>query len=140
MTAQPAAVPDDREAIARDVLLRLQDAWNAGDGAAFGAPMAEDADFVTIRADHLKGRQAIVASHLHIFKTFYKGSRNDISLQSVRMLGDGIALVHARSVLQAPDGPLAGRHEAEISLVLTPGQSAWQIASFHITLASTSQA
>ncbi len=101
----PAPVPNDREAIARDVLRRLQDAWNAGDRAAFGAPIS-----VTIRADHLKGRQGIVASHLHIFETFYKGSRNEISLESVRMLGDGIALVHARSVLQAPDGTLACRH------------------------------
>ena len=134
---QPAPLNDDCAAIAKDVLQRLQDAWNAGDGAAFGAPMAENADFVTIRADHLKSRQAIIASHLHIFETFYKGSRNEISLDSVRMLGDHVALVHARSVFQAPSGPLAGRHEAEMSLVLTSGEPGWQIASFHITLATT---
>ena len=139
LTSSPPSTGDG-EAIASDILQRLQNAWNAGDGAAFGASMAEDADFVTIRADHLRGRQAIVASHLHIFETFYKGSRNEISLESVRMLSDDIALVHARSVLHAPDGPLAGRHEAEMSLVLTPGQSAWQIASFHITLGSKPQA
>ena len=129
--------PAEHERIAKDILQRLQNAWNAGDGAAFGAPMAEDADFVTIRADHLKGRQAIIASHLHIFETFYKGSRNELSLESARMVGDHIALVHGRSVLQAPSGPLAGRHEARLSLVVTPNEPDWQIASFHITLAPT---
>ena len=29
----------------------LQEAWNAADGAAFGAPFAPDADFVTIRGE-----------------------------------------------------------------------------------------
>ena len=120
-----------------DVLCRLEDAWNAGDASAFAATMAEDADFVTVRADHLKGRTAIADSHLHVFSTFYAGSRNELSLQSARMIDEGVALVHARSVLQAPSGPLEGRHEASLSLILVPGCSKWEIASFHITLATT---
>ena len=35
--------------IAETIVKRLEDAWNAGDGAAFGAPFAPDADFVDIR-------------------------------------------------------------------------------------------
>ena len=119
------------------ILRHLQDAWNAGDGAAFGAPMAEDADFVTIRADHLKGRNAIVASHRHIFSSFYAGSRNELTLESARMIDERVALVHARSALQAPTGPLAGRHEARLSLVLVSLGRGWEITSFHITLATT---
>lgn len=133
----PAPVTGDREPAFEHVLRRLQDAWNAGDGTAFGASMAEDADFVTIRADRLKGRDAIVASHQHIFSTFYAGSRNELSLESARMIDDRVALVHARSLLQAPTGPLAGRHEARLSLVLVPADQGWEITSFHITLATT---
>ena len=133
--AAPVALHN--EAAIEGVLRRLQDAWNAGDGTAFGATMAEDADFVTIRADHLKGRDAIAASHRHIFSTFYADSHNELSLESARMIDGHVALVHARSVLQAPAGPLAGRHEARLSLVLVAAGQGWEIASFHITLVTT---
>ena len=121
-----------------DAILReLETGWNAGDGSAFGAPMAEDADFVTIRADHLRGRAAIVASHSGIFSTIYAGSRNRISLENARLLGPNVALLHARSVLEAPTGPLTGRHEARFSMVLLRADAKWEITSFHITLAPT---
>ena len=120
-----------------DVLRTLEGAWNTGDAAAFGGAMAEDADFVTIRADHLRGRQAIIASHAHIFTTIYAGSRNRISLESVRRLSEDVAVLHARCVLDAPTGPLAGRHEATLSSVVLRGGETWTIMSFHITLAPT---
>ena len=125
----------DRTAFA-GILHQLESGWNAGDEAAFVAPMAEDADFITIRADHLRGRPAILASHAGIFVTFYAGSRNALSFKSARLLGDDVALLHVRSVLDAPTGPLAGRHGATISLVLLHQEGTWQITSFHITLAS----
>ena len=118
------------------ILNELESGWNAGDEMAFTAAMAEDADFITIRADHLRGRRAIVASHAGIFATFYAGSRNSLRLESARLLGEDVALLHVRSVLEAPTGPLAGRHEATISLVLLRKYGKWQITSFHITLAS----
>ena len=119
------------------ILRELEVAWNAGDGSAFGASMAENADFITIRAEHLRGRDAIVASHAGIFSTIYAGSRNQISLESARLLGADAALLHARSVLEAPTGPLTGRHEARFSTVLVRDNARWQITSFHITLAPT---
>ncbi len=118
-----------------ELLRKLELAWNAGDGTAFGAPMTEDADFVTIRADHLHGREAIVDSHLGIFSTIYAGSRNQIILDSVRQLSKTVALVHARSILEAPAGPLVGRHESTFSTVMLRADGEWQITSFHITLA-----
>ena len=124
----------DRMAFA-GILNELANAWNAGDGDGFGAQMAENADFVTIRADHLHGRQEIVASHRHIFTTIYAGSRNQITLEAARMLSEGVALVHARCVLDAPTGPLAGQHQARFSAVLLSQDGRWQITSFHITLA-----
>ena len=129
-------VSDTNTQIFSELLQKLERAWNAGDGPAFGAPMAEDADFVTVRADHLRGRQAIVESHIGIFSTIYAGSRNRITLESVKQLSDSVALVHARSVLEAPTGPLTGRHEATFSTVMLCERGLWQIASFHITLAA----
>ena len=135
--AATVAVAEADRAAFSGLLRDLEDAWNAGDGPAFAAAMAEDADFVTIRADHLRGRNAIAASHAGIFSTIYAGSRNRISLDTARMLGPDVALLHARSVLEASAGPLAGRHEARFSTVLLRATGGWRIASFHITLAAT---
>ncbi|MEO7273195.1 MAG: SgcJ/EcaC family oxidoreductase, partial [Vicinamibacterales bacterium] len=48
----------DRHSI-DSLVARLEAAWNAGDGEAFAAPFAPDADFVNVRAEHHQGRQAI---------------------------------------------------------------------------------
>jgi uncharacterized protein (TIGR02246 family) len=124
----------DRDAFVR-IVSELESAWNAGDGVAFGASMAEDADFVTIRAEHFRGRQAIAAGHSAIFRTIYAGSTNHFDVESMRMLREGVALIHVRAALDVPTGPLAGWHEAMFSAVLVHENGAWMIASFHNTLA-----
>ena len=113
---------------------RLEAAWNAGDGTAFAEPFSEDADFVTIRGEHLRGRHAIGAGHAGIFRTIYAGSRNRYTIESSRLLRPDVALVHVHSVLESPAGPLAGRHTARFSLVLTRDPSEWSIAALHNTL------
>ena len=128
-------VSDTDKTSFQNVLNDLMQAWNAGDGDGFAACMAEDADFVTIRADHLHGQWEIAASHRHIFETIYAGSRNDMTLEAARILGEGMALIHASCVLDSPSGPLAGRRKARFSAVLLHEGERWAITSFHITLA-----
>ena len=70
----------DPTSVAHQVLGRLEQAWNAGDGAAFGAAYASDASFVTIRGDHIVGSAAIGAGHAGIFRTIYAGSVNRMEL------------------------------------------------------------
>jgi uncharacterized protein (TIGR02246 family) len=126
--------PADRAAI-EGIVTKLETAWNAGDGAAFGEPFASDADFVNIRAEHFRGREAIANGHSAIFRTIYAGSSNRLTVDSLRLLRPDVALAHVTAVLDAPSGPLAGRHAALFSAVLTKGSSGWEIASFHNTLA-----
>ena len=64
----------DERAI-HDIVGRCEAASNAGDGAAWAAPFAEDADFVDILGAHHQGCLAIETGHRHIFATIYKGSR-----------------------------------------------------------------
>jgi uncharacterized protein (TIGR02246 family) len=132
MTYELAAA--DQAAITA-IVAALEAAWNAADGTAFAAPMAEDADFVTIRAEHYRGRQAIAAGHTAIFRSVYAGSTNHLTLESARLLRQDVALIHVKAVLDTPSGPLAGRHEALFSAVLTRETNGWHIASFHNTLA-----
>jgi uncharacterized protein (TIGR02246 family) len=72
---QIVLVAEDRAALT-SVVGRLEAAWNAMDGVAFAAPFASDADFVTIRGEHFRGRPAIAAGHAAIFRTIYAGSTN----------------------------------------------------------------
>ena len=125
----------DRTAIT-SVIKQMENGWNAGDARAFAAPMSEDIDFITIRADHLQGRQAVVDSHLDVLATFYAGSTNHFNVETLRMLREDVALAHVRAVLESPSGPLKGRHEATYSLVLMRENGKWEATSFHITLAT----
>ena len=123
----------DRTAI--DALVHtLATAWNAGDGDAFAAPFAEDADFVNVRAEHHRGRQAIAGGHSFIFRGIYAGSTNQYVVKTARLLTDDVALAHVDAVLEVPAGPLAGRLHALYSIVLVRAGTGWQIASFHNTL------
>jgi uncharacterized protein (TIGR02246 family) len=128
-----ALAPGDRTAL-EHVVGRLEAAWNAMDGDAFAAPFAEDADFVTIRGEHFRGRPAIAAGHAGIFRTIYAGSTNRCTVESARLLRPEVALVHVHSLLHAPHGPLAGHHGACFSLVLTKAADGWEIAALHNTV------
>ena len=130
---------EDRNAIS-GVIKAMEAAWNAGDAKGFAAPMGENVDFITIRADHLYGRQAVIDSHIDVLSTFYAGSTNHFNMTDVRALGVGVALAQIRAVLESPSGPLQGVHEATYSLVLQKETGHWQVALFHITLASDTPA
>src|SRR5215207_4666556 len=90
------------------ILRRMEDAWNAADGAGFGAAFAEDADFIDIRGDHHRGRAAIAHGHQAILDTIYRGSTNRYELIDARPLGDAVLVALARATLRVPGGPLAG--------------------------------
>ena len=122
------------DAVARDVLQRLEDSWNRGDGAAFGEPYADDATFVTIRGDYIAGRNEIAAGHAEIFATTHAGSVNRMQLIASREIADGVVVSVSRSVLTAPVGPLRGRHAALSTSVLVRVAGEWQIAATHNTL------
>lgn len=130
----PADLAPGERAALEDIVRQLEAAWNTMDGAAFAAPFASDADFVNIRGEHHQGRPAIAEGHAAIFRTIYAGSRVHFTVESARLLRPEVALLHVRSVLDAPQGPLAGRHRACFSLAVTKEAGRWEIAAFHNTL------
>jgi uncharacterized protein (TIGR02246 family) len=125
--------PVDRAAL-ESIVGQLEAAWNAMDGSAFADPFADDADFVTIRGEHFRGRPAIADGHAGIFRSIYAGSTNHMTVEGIRLLRPEVALVHVHSLLDTPSGPLAGRHGARFSLVLTKESGGWEIAALHNTL------
>jgi uncharacterized protein (TIGR02246 family) len=126
--------PGDR--IVANIVNELEKAWNAADGVAFARPFAEDADFVNIRGEHHRTREAIAKGHQAIFSTVYKGSVVRLQVAAVRTLAPAVLLAHVKSTLKVPTGPLAGEHKALFSFVLVRDQDNWPIAAFHNTLVS----
>ena len=118
---------------AERLVQRLEDAWNAGDGAAYGAVFTADADFVTIRGE-LHSGPAIGAGHQAIFRTVYKDSTVRYAVSQVRDLPGGLVLAHVRATLDVPDGPLAGRHEALATALIVAEDGEPRITAFHNTL------
>ncbi len=129
-------ISNNEQSAVIDVVKQMENAWNAGDANGFAAPMAENVDFITIRADHLYGRQAVIDSHVDVLSTFYAGSTNHFNITDVRLLGADVALAQIRAVLESPSGPLKGTREATYSLVLYKESGHWQVALFYITLAT----
>jgi uncharacterized protein (TIGR02246 family) len=123
----------DPKSIAETVIKRLEDAWNAADGAAFGAAFTPDADFVTIRGE-LHSGSGIAAGHQQIFDTIYAGSTIRYTVVQARELDDRVILAHVRATLNAPTGPLAGETDALASVVLVRDGDDHRIAAFHNTL------
>lgn len=126
----------DPKSIAETVIKRLEHAWNASDGAAFGTPFAPEADFVTIRGDLHSGEE-IAAGHQQIFDTIYAGSTIRYSVLRARELDDRVILAHVRGTLNVPTGPVAGESNALASVVLVGDGNDYRIAAFHNTLVAS---
>lgn len=113
---------------------RIEDAWNTGDGHAFGEAFTEDADFVDIRGDHHRGRRAIAGGHQAILDSIYKGSKVKYEVTAARELGTDVRVLHARATLDCPAGPLAGVNQSTITSVLVRSDGGWKISAFQNTL------
>jgi uncharacterized protein (TIGR02246 family) len=126
----------DPKSIAENVIRKLEDAWNASDGAAFSAPFAPDADFVNIRGELHTGGEAIAAGHQQIFDTIYAGSTVRYALLQARELKERVILAHMGATLNVPEGPLAGEINALASLVLVGDgdDGEHRVAAFHNTV------
>jgi uncharacterized protein (TIGR02246 family) len=134
-TSSTASASPTASATATAVLGRLENAWNAADGTAFGAVYRPDASFVTVQGHHIEGAQGIGAGHAGIFATIYAGSVNTMELVSARELADGVVLAVSHHTLQVPAGPLAGTHEAMSTSVLARDlDGGWSVAATHNTL------
>lgn len=124
----------DAEAVARELVARLEQGWNDADGEAFAAPFTEDADFVDLRGTHHRGRVPIARGHQGIFDGPYRGSRIAYTVTDARALAPDVILAHSTGHLSAPSGPMAGENDATQTLVLVREGGEWRIAAFHNTV------
>ncbi len=139
LEAQTRQASSNSVAVAQSIMRRLEDAWNAADGAAFGEPFSSDADFVAIRGDLHTGRQAIAEGHQQILHTIYANSTIRYEVLRARELDERILLAHVRCTLIAPTGPLAGENSSMITLVLAKQDDEYEIAARSTTRRSPTE-
>ncbi|HEX5897139.1 MAG TPA: SgcJ/EcaC family oxidoreductase [Thermoleophilaceae bacterium] len=128
-----ATTTENHTALATTVLEKLEQAWNAADGAAFGALFAEESDFVNVRGEHHRGSAQIGRGHQGIFDTIYAGSTVRYRLDLGRELAPGVIMAVASATLDVPGGPLQGIHNARFTMVIVEQGDDWRIAAFHNT-------
>ena len=124
----------DPTAVAAPLFQQLEDSWNAADGAAFGTAFTADADFVNIRGEHHRGAVAIGHGHQGIFDSIYKGSTVEYRPETARTVAPGVIVALAGATLNVPAGPLAGVHEARMTVTIVEQEGKSLLTSFHNTL------
>jgi uncharacterized protein (TIGR02246 family) len=134
-TSDPAA---DDEAAIRALYQQLMDGWNRGDGDAFAAPFAEDADLVGFDGMHLKGRSEIASFHQRLFDNFVKGTRLVGKVKSVRFLAPDVVLMHTVGGTVMPgQSDLDPERNSVQTIVATKSDDGrwWRMAAFQNTRA-----
>jgi uncharacterized protein (TIGR02246 family) len=86
------------------------EAFNAKDAQALGALFTEDAEFVTIFGNRMRGRAGIETGHAAVFTHALSGNRLVPGSVDVQLLAPGVSLAHAawtrEQLTDAPAGTL----------------------------------
>ncbi len=122
----------DEQAIG-EIVKRFEAAWNAGDGAGFAAPFAEDATFTHVFGGLFTGRAEIGTNHQQVFDTVYKGSTGRFTLAKLRFLRPDVAIGLIETKVTVPP-PAARELNTRASFVAAKENGAWRVAHFHNTI------
>jgi uncharacterized protein (TIGR02246 family) len=107
-------------------------AWTDGDAVAYGRCFAPDCDYVSFDGYREQGRDAMVVSHDKLFRGVLFGSALVGEVESIRHLGDGVAVTHATgSVLVARRRRLPRRRLTRNTIVVVRGPEGWHCAAIH---------
>lgn len=120
----------------RKIVEEIVAAWNSSDSVRFAAPFAEDAIFIHIYGGQLDGRAAIEASHRLILDTIYKGSYNEMKLQSVRFVRPDVAIAHLVAHLKFFEGGETREMQTRPTIVVARENGKWQIVALQNTRVS----
>jgi uncharacterized protein (TIGR02246 family) len=129
--------PTRDEQAVRALVRQVQDGWNAGDGAAFAAPFADDANYVAPHGQPTHGRATIAHGHQAIFDTMYKNSTNTFTVEAVRFLRPDVAVVHVHHHLRLAEpvpwftGETVRGTQARSTWVVTRDGGTWRVAALH---------
>lgn len=118
-----------------DLLRRMAEAWERGDGPGYAAVFSEDAQYVNAPGERMHGRTAIAESHQKIFDTFFRRTRLGSGYpHQLRPLTPEIVLVESCGAVLFP-GEIEQKVPPNglITLVVVNRDGVWRIVSFQNT-------
>lgn len=119
----------------REIVQKLEGAWNASDSVAWTSQFAEDADFIHILGAHYNGRAEIERGHSVIFDTIYKGSHLTLVVEKIRFMRPDVAIVFIRTNLKWYLNGAEQNVQARPTLVAHKRDNGqWEIVAFQNTL------
>ncbi|URM95721.1 SgcJ/EcaC family oxidoreductase [Actinomadura madurae] len=122
----------DDAAVITTLFARLTAAWDAGDGAAYGACFTPDASYITYVGTLYRGAEEIGAAHQALFDSFLKGTRLACEIVDIRLTTPDTAVVITRgdTYKKAP-GKLK---KLQTNTVVRDAGGEWRLAAFQNTL------
>jgi len=118
------------------LIQRQADAWNRGDGAAFAATYAEDAEFITFDGTHLRGRPEMARNFQIYFDDYTKGTRlvfTEVPV-TLRYPEPGTAVMITKGCVANPGEPECRPDSHSIqTYVAVHGKRGWERVSFQNT-------
>jgi uncharacterized protein (TIGR02246 family) len=122
---------DDIAAISA-LLDELVEAWDRGDGAAYGAAFTTDASYITYVGTRYHGGAEIGRAHQALFESFLKGTRLASQIANIRFYGVDVAVVLTRGDTYKKR-PRRLRKVQTYTLV-RQADGHWKIAAFQNTM------
>jgi uncharacterized protein (TIGR02246 family) len=132
MTQKLAPVATDTDAELRALFTRMCRAWTDGDARAYGDCFTSDMDYVSFDGHREQSHEAMVQSHDKLFRGVLYGSALVGAVESIRYLGDDVALVHGTASAQvAWRSRLPKRRLTRNTIVAVRDADGWRFTAIH---------
>lgn len=109
------------------------DAFNAADAKQLGTLFVEEADFVNVFGQWMKGRDALVEGHAHAFKGFLGATRLAVTGTNVNLLKPDLALCHMSWRREQVASHGLPTQDGVMTVVLTKRDDQWWYLAVHNT-------
>ncbi|MFF0457685.1 SgcJ/EcaC family oxidoreductase [Nocardia africana] len=119
----------------RALIERSRDAWNRGDGAAYGECFTADATDVTYLGTVYRGGTEIGSAHQALFDSFLKGTRLTVDIIEIRRYGSDTAVVVTRG--ESAKGRPKKLGKLATYTVVRESDGRWRIAAVQKTQRKT---
>ncbi|MET8155721.1 SgcJ/EcaC family oxidoreductase [Sphaerisporangium sp. NPDC005289] len=137
--APAAAMPFHTADLAAFARIRRaqEDAWARGDGRAYAAPYAPDADLINILGENLHGRQGIAVALQRYFQGALRHTRVLVNQERVRFVSPAMAVIIRQGCVLYGAEKACRPDTLSINTSVAVKQAGrWQITSFQNTLVS----
>ncbi|WP_431972568.1 SgcJ/EcaC family oxidoreductase [Nocardia sp. bgisy134] len=126
------------ETALRELLRAQMAAWAAGSGKAFAATFTDDADFVSVIGEFIRGREELTIEMQKGFDGFMKGTHmSEPHTLIIRFPTPDTAVMITQGLRPSPPGVQPGRDEQSIQTrVAVRANGTWLFTTFQNTWVS----